>query len=76
MRSYVFMAIVWLAAATYFFTLPLYRPDAPRYTIFDSDWSIGWVLLLIAVWNGLRWWMTRARAAADRDTEKPQDAAP
>jgi hypothetical protein len=71
MRPYFILALVWLLAALYFFSRPLYQPDEARYTILDSDWSIGWILLLMACWNGVRWFLTRHKASRESTTEHP-----
>jgi hypothetical protein len=58
MRSYLFMFIMWSGLAALSFCQQWLLPGTARWTILGSDWSIGWIILLIALWNAFRWWQT------------------
>jgi hypothetical protein len=60
MRVYLFLTLFWLAVAILVFVYPLYYPDAEPYTILGTGLSAGWLLLVFAAWNGVRWWTTRS----------------
>jgi hypothetical protein len=66
MRTYLFLTIFWLVMAGLAFGYPLYNPGTRKYTILDTDWSIGWLLLAFAAWNLFRCWTSRARPPADQ----------
>jgi hypothetical protein len=70
MRIYLVLAAFWLAAGALVFAYPAYYPTAQRYTILDSNFSVGWLLLVFAAWNAVRWWTTRPmRRAPGREDE-------
>ena len=68
MRTYLFLSAFWLLAALVVFGYA----GTQRYTIFNTDWSIGWLLLLFAAWNGVRWWTTRSAANPKSEIRDPQ----
>jgi hypothetical protein len=61
MRSYLFLSVFWLVFAALCFCQPWLFPDMERFTIWNSEWSIGWFVLLIVAWNLYRWRRTWPR---------------
>ncbi|HYV39378.1 MAG TPA: hypothetical protein VE988_27060 [Gemmataceae bacterium] len=72
MRIYFFLAGFWFLAAAIVFAYPAGR----QYTILNSDWSIGWLLLLFGTWQLLRGWMTRRAANSDSHYPDAHDRNP
>jgi hypothetical protein len=69
------MALVWLIAAGCFFFWEWLNPDWPGLKIWDTGISIGWVALLLALYN-LIWWgiafsnQKQQRALAEADAKR------
>jgi hypothetical protein len=60
----------WFAFAAVCFAQPWLFPEMGPYTIRDTGWSIGWVMLPIAAWNAVRWWMTRPKTkSSEQDSQ-------
>jgi hypothetical protein len=55
------LALMWLAAGVGLLGM-YYLTDDPRWrvTIGGGDWSLGWLALLLCVWNLVRWYAVRA----------------
>jgi protein-S-isoprenylcysteine O-methyltransferase Ste14 len=68
MRTYLFLVVFWSLLAVGAFFYPHWHPEA-RWTILDTDWSIGWVLLAFAAYNLLRWWTTLPARSVDQSRE-------
>lgn len=69
MNLNLFMAIFWMVLGA---GLVLYHwmfPGEQFLRLRWTDWSPGWLILVLAVWNVLRWWSARA-AEADRRLEE------
>ncbi len=67
MRTYLMLSCFWLAFAAVCFAQPFVYPEMQPYTILDTGWSIGWVMLAFAAFNALRWWMTWPAIQPNRD---------
>jgi hypothetical protein len=55
----LFMAVVWAVLAGVLFAWQAYSPDQRGLTLGNSQVSIGWLALVLAGYNLVRWWSTR-----------------
>lgn len=58
----LFFALLWLAAAIGLFAYD-FATGQVRFTIRGLNISAGWLLLLLAGWNFVRWYSVRAQRA-------------
>ncbi len=58
----LFLAAVWLVFAVVLLLWPWIGPTGKGVTIGESGFSLGWVALVLCVYNLVRWWSTRATA--------------
>jgi hypothetical protein len=58
----LFLAAMWLTAAALLFLWPAVVPGARAPTILDTGIPLAWGAVVLAAFNVLRWWTTRASA--------------
>jgi hypothetical protein len=56
------LAVFWLLFAGVAFALPVLNPDMRAWVIPGTDLSMGWFLLVLGIYNIVRWWTTWPRA--------------
>ncbi len=55
------LAVFWLLFAVVAFALPVLDPERRPWVIPGTDLSMGWFLVVLAVYNLVRWWTMRPR---------------
>ena len=55
------LAVVWLLCAALAFARPVLGPEMRPWVIPGTDISVGWFLLVMAIYNLVRWWTMRPR---------------
>ena len=72
---HLIMAAVWLVLGV---AILVTDPANLRLTRFGLDVSVGWIALLFAAWDGVRWWSLRSanlrRRAAEEMAQHRPDA--
>jgi hypothetical protein len=53
------LALLWLLFAAVAFALPVLNPEARPWVMPGTDFSMGWFLLALSVYNVVRWLLTR-----------------
>ena|SRR6516225_8409895 len=72
MNLNLFMAIFWLILGLGLVIYHALNPQQGNFRIIGTDLSAGWLIVVLAIWNVLRWWSARA---ADKDRQFEEDAA-
>jgi hypothetical protein len=62
----LFLALFWLVFAAVLLGMEWLLPAGPRYRIWGTNLSIGWVGLVLGVYNLVRWWSNRLYRAEQR----------
>lgn len=62
----LFLAFFWLILAAVLLGMEWLSPGQPRYRIWGTNISIGWVALILGVYNLVRWWSNRLYRAEQR----------
>jgi hypothetical protein len=57
---HLFMAALWLIAGAALLAWQAAHPEARGMTIWGSNVSLGWVALVLALYNLARWWSMRS----------------
>jgi hypothetical protein len=60
------MGVFWLVVGCLLLIWQRLHPEDRALTIFDTDVSVGWIVLVFALYKLVRWWSRRS-LAADRD---------
>ena len=66
MNFNLLLAVVWLAVGVLLLVWQWYDPNAPSRSILNTGISWGWLALLLALYNLVRWWAGRSAAAERR----------
>jgi hypothetical protein len=59
------LAVFWLLFAIVAFAWPALNPDMRPWVIPGTDLSMGWFLVVLAIYNVVRWRTMRTRARED-----------
>ena len=54
------LAVFWLLFAAIAFAMPAFNPDMPPWYIPETRIHMGWFLLVLSVYNLVRWRTTRS----------------
>src|SRR5438270_12710508 len=63
------MAFVWLSLGAVVIVWGWLHPDQAMWRIRGTDLSIGWLGILLGLYNAVRWWSRRTQAARERTEE-------
>ena len=74
MWIYIFGGCVWLVMGGGMLLWPFFDPRGPRFTIFDTGISFGWLLLIFAGLNFSKAWL-QWRVSREKAIEKDQPPA-
>jgi len=68
--AHLFMAIFWALVAAAFFLWRVYSPDERGMSLPYSNFSVGWLALVLVAYNLVRWW---SRRMIERSRRSQQD---
>jgi hypothetical protein len=67
------MAVLWAIAGVLLLGWQLSRPEFGRPTLWSSDLLPGWVALLLALYNLVRWWSVLSKPGRTFDATSRSD---
>jgi hypothetical protein len=77
---HLLLAVFWLFLGAMLLLVPRFYPEAPDLTIRGIDISAGWVAVVLALYNVVRWWAllasARGRARNDAGARRPMGRHP
>ena len=77
MNLYLFMAVFWLVLGLALVIVPGVNPKALPWAMLGGRISVGWLALVLALYNVLRWWLLRSaaqRRAREEDRQPVRSA--
>jgi hypothetical protein len=66
------LCIVWLALGAGLLLYGWLNPKAPRWDLFGTGISAGWLALVLALYNLARWWGIRSAVAQRRRAQEAE----
>jgi hypothetical protein len=64
------LAFVWLGLGLFLVTWHWLHPEDRALRIWNSDISLGWFAIVLALYNLIRWWIHRSYLRRLRATER------
>jgi hypothetical protein len=68
----LFLAVLWLVLSSVFFAWEWTQPNSHAPRIWGSNVSVGWIAVVLAVYNLARWWSSQSfarRSGAAEDSK-------